>query len=201
MTAGAAADVARDTDWLLRPAAKLAPLESSRAAEEVKDIATAAADEGHSRLARLLTKKGPLQDFLAAVFDLSPFLRDLARRRPEMLDALLDAGVEQQLDAILAGIGRLAAAEEASESRLMMELRRLKTEAHFTIALADLAGEADTAATVRRLSRLAGACVRAAVDFLLLDAHRQGKLKLPDPAPARAGIRLDPARHGQARRP
>jgi glutamate-ammonia-ligase adenylyltransferase len=182
MTAGAAADVARDTDWLLRPAAKLAPLESSRAAEEVKDIATAAADEGHSRLARLLTKKGPLQDFLAAVFDLSPFLRDLARRRPEMLDALLDAGVEQQLDAILAGIGRLAAAEEASESRLMMELRRLKTEAHFTIALADLAGEADTAATVRRLSRLAGACVRAAVDFLLLDAHRQGKLKLPDPA-------------------
>ena len=52
------------------------------------------------------------------------------------------------------------------EAGLMMDLRILKTEAHFIIALADLAEEADTAATVRRLSELADACVGAAVDFL-----------------------------------
>ena len=44
-----------------------------------------------------------------------------------------------------------------------------------------MAGEADAATTVERLSVLADACVNAAIDFLLLDAHRQGKLKLPDP--------------------
>ena len=62
----------------------------------------------------------------------------------------------------------------------MTALRRLKVEAHFLIALADLAGEADAARTVERLSDLADACVNAAIDFLLLDAHRQGKLKLAD---------------------
>ncbi|TIS11232.1 MAG: hypothetical protein E5X07_41080, partial [Mesorhizobium sp.] len=79
-----------------------------------------------------------------------------------------------------------ARADNVSESSLMMELRQFKAEAHFLIALADLSGEAETALTVRRLSDLADACTRAAVDFLLLDAHGQGKLKLPHPEdPAR----------------
>ena len=73
----------------------------------------------------------------------------------------------------------------------MAALRTLKLEAHFLIALADLGGEAEPETTVRRLSDLADACVGAAVDFLLRDAHAQGKLKLPDPdmpgARARAG--------------
>jgi len=72
-------------------------------------------------------------------------------------------------------------AEDTSESGLMAALRKLKLEAHFLIALADLSGEADTATTVGRSSDLADACVDAAIDFLLLDAHRQQKLKLPDP--------------------
>ena len=63
----------------------------------------------------------------------------------------------------------------------MMALRRLKLEAHFLIALADLAGEARYGNDGRRLSDLADACTGAAVDFLLRDAHDQGKLKLPDP--------------------
>ena len=180
MTADAAADVARDADWLSRPAAKLVPLDPERAKRELAEIASAAAADGLSRLAGLLGKKGATDDFLAAVFDLSPFLRDLARRRPQMLGALLDSGVNERLDALSIEIGNLATDPEASEARMMMDLRRLKTEAHFVIALADLAVEADTAATVRRLSRLADSCVRAAADFLLLDANRQGKLKLPD---------------------
>jgi glutamate-ammonia-ligase adenylyltransferase len=180
MMARAATNVATEADWLLKPATRLVPLDPTRASEELDEVATAAAGEGLRRLSGLLSKKGPCRDFLATAFDLSPFLRDLARRRPEMLDALLDVSVDDRLDVILAEIDRLAASEDISESRLMMDLRRLKTEAHFLIALADLAGEADTAATVRRLSRLADACVRAATEFLLLDADRQGKLKLPD---------------------
>ncbi len=168
------------TDWLLKPAVGLAPLDEGRASHELAEIATAAREEGLARLAKFLAGKGESQDFLVAVFDLSPFLRDTARRRPRILDALFDQPVEARLKAIAAAIDKAPLAEAVSESSLMMELRQCKAEAHFLIALADLAGEAETSLTVRRLSDLADACTRAAVDFLLRDAHGQGKLKLPD---------------------
>ncbi|MFD2058125.1 bifunctional [glutamine synthetase] adenylyltransferase/[glutamine synthetase]-adenylyl-L-tyrosine phosphorylase [Mesorhizobium calcicola] len=168
------------TDWLLKPVARLAALDENRARQKLTEIASAAREEGLARLAKFLAGKGPGQDFMAAVFDLSPFLRDTARRRPQILDGLFDQTVEARLKAIGAGIDQAHLAEAVSEANLMMELRQWKAEAHFLIALADLAGEAETVLTVRRLSNLADACTRAAVDFLLRDAHGQGKLKLPD---------------------
>lgn len=157
------------------------PLDQASAQAELAEIAEEAREYGLERLARYLTEDGNTQRFLAAAFDLSDFLRDGARRRPEMLDGLFDRSVEERLSALLEDISASSRAEDVSESGLMKTLRLLKHEAHFLIALADLAGEADTATTVGRLSDLADACVRAAVDFLLLDAHRQGKLKLADP--------------------
>ncbi|MCV3210432.1 bifunctional [glutamine synthetase] adenylyltransferase/[glutamine synthetase]-adenylyl-L-tyrosine phosphorylase [Mesorhizobium sp. YC-39] len=168
-------------NWLLQPAAKLVPLGPGRARRELSEIASAAQGEGLARLAKFLAGKGAAQDLLAAIFDLSPFLRDTVRRRPEILDTLFDETVEARLASIGVAIDKAARAQAVSESSLMMELRQWKTEAHVLIALADLAGEAETAVTVRRLSDLADACTRAAVDFLLRDAHEQGKLKLPDP--------------------
>lgn len=170
-----------ETEWHLQLAAQLAPLDKSRARRELSELAAEAEDENLPRLAKFLAGKGAAQDFLAAVFDLSPFLRDVARRRPQILDALFDASVEARLTGISDAIGKAAFAETVSESSLMMELRQWKSEAHFLIALADLSGEAETALTVRRLSDLADACSRAAVNFLLREAHSQGKLKLPDP--------------------
>jgi len=167
--------------WLLKPVVKLAPLDAGHAAHELAEVASAAAEEGRARLGKLLTAKGNARDFLGSVFDLSPFLRGLARRRPQMLDALFEQTVEERLATIVAGIAGCGVAEDMSEASLMAALRERKTEAHFLIALADLAGEADTQLTVRRLSGLADACVRAASDFLLRDAHRQGKLDLADP--------------------
>ncbi|MFA6156035.1 bifunctional [glutamine synthetase] adenylyltransferase/[glutamine synthetase]-adenylyl-L-tyrosine phosphorylase [Mesorhizobium sp.] len=169
-----------DTHWLLKPTASLAPLDENRARLELAEIAAAAREEGLPRLAEFLAGNGAAQDFLAAVFDLSPFLRDTARRRPRILDGLFDMTVEARLKAIGTEIDQVHLTEAISESGLMMELRQWKAEAHLLIALADLAGEAETKLTVRRLSDLAEACTRAAVDFLLRDAHGQGKLKLPD---------------------
>ncbi|UVK44515.1 bifunctional [glutamine synthetase] adenylyltransferase/[glutamine synthetase]-adenylyl-L-tyrosine phosphorylase [Mesorhizobium sp. AR07] len=169
------------TDWLLKPAAILAPLDEDRARQELAEIASAARQEGLPRLAKFLAGKGAAQSLLSAVFDLSPFLRNTARRRPRILDGLFDQTVEDRLKAIGAAIDRAHLAEALSEAGLMMDLRQWKAEAHLLIALADLAGEAETALTVRRLSDLAEACTRAAVDFLLRDADSQGKLKLPDP--------------------
>ncbi|RWQ52640.1 MAG: bifunctional [glutamine synthetase] adenylyltransferase/[glutamine synthetase]-adenylyl-L-tyrosine phosphorylase [Mesorhizobium sp.] len=164
----------------MKPAAKLVPLDQNRARRELSEIASAAQEEELAGVAKFLAGEGAVQEFLAAVFDLSPFLRDTVRRRPQILDALFDETVEARLASIGAAIDKAARAEAISENGLMMELRQWKAEAHVLIALADLAGEAETAITVRRLSDLADACTRAAVDFLLRDAHRQGKLKLPD---------------------
>lgn len=99
-----------------------------------------------------------------------------------MLERVLEAEVDTHLDLLLRAIEAAGLTEGMTEAALMKELRLLKGEAHVLIALADLAGHADTALTVTRLSRLAQACVGAAVSFLLRDAHRGGKLRLPDPA-------------------
>ena len=181
MTKAGAAPKTERSGLLLKPQVKLLPLDPDAAEVELAEVASAAEDDGLTRLAGYLSAEGKGQDFLGAVFDLSDFLRDCARRQPAMLDALFGQTVEQRLDALLGEIAASPRAEDVSEASLMMALRRLKLEAHFLIALADLAGEADAAATVERLSSLADACVNAAIDFLLLDAHRQGKLKLPDP--------------------
>jgi len=158
----------------------ISPLDTQSAMAELGEVADAARQAGLARLSAYLSATGAVQDFLGAAFDLSDFLRDCARKRPEMLDRLLDQTVEQRLAALLAEIAASPRGEDQTEIALMAALRRLKLEAHFLIALADLSGEADAALTVARLSALADACVNAAIDFLLLDANRQGKLRLPD---------------------
>ena len=171
----------KDGGWFEKPVPALVPLDDGCAGRELAEIASNAGDEGFPRLARILSGKSELASFVGAVLDLSPFMRDCARRRPEILDALFDEPIEARLLGIQAEIGGLAFDDEVSERSLMTALRRLKLEAHFLIALSDLAGEVETAVTVHRLSDLAQTCTQAAVNFLLREAHSQGKLKLPDP--------------------
>jgi [glutamine synthetase] adenylyltransferase / [glutamine synthetase]-adenylyl-L-tyrosine phosphorylase len=167
--------------WFGAPLRDLAPLDDEHARAELETLAEIAAEQGCARLAALLAGAGPLKAFLGTIFDLSPYLRDCARLAPQSLEALFDAGIDARLSHLNRAIAAAAFAEDASEASVMRALRRLKREAHFLIALGNLAGEADAETTVRRLSLLAEACVRAAVDFLLHDAHRQGKLRLPNP--------------------
>ncbi|GLS32941.1 glutamate-ammonia-ligase adenylyltransferase [Mesorhizobium albiziae] len=167
--------------WFGATLRELAPLDADEARRELSDMAEVATENGLTRLAGLLAGKSAAADFLGAVFNLSPFMRDCARRQPEMLDRLFDVALEDRLQQVRAAIGQCASAADVSEASLMKDLRILKTEAHFLIALSELSGEATTEMTVGRLADLADACVGAAVDFLLGDAHSQGKLKLPDP--------------------
>ncbi len=160
---------------------RLSPLDAAEARREVRDLAGLAKERGLPRLAALLSGRDAEAAFLSAVFDLSDFMRDCARRRPEILDQLFDVGIADRLAAIATSARALPFAEGITEKALMTELRRLKLEAHFLIALDDLAGTAGPDTSVRRLSALADACTNAAIDFLLRDAHDGGKLKLPDP--------------------
>ncbi len=157
------------------------PTDATEALREAQNLAEEAVEAGVPRLAGFLTDESSQRDFIAAVLQLSDFMRDTARRAPAILDRLFDQGPEERLKAILLEIGSLALSEETTEASLMETLRRLKAEAHFLIALVDLAGGWDTATTVQQMSLLAEACTAAAIDFLLLDANRQGKLNLPDP--------------------
>lgn len=170
------------TAWFGSPVRVLRPLDSARAREELNNLASLAAERNCTRLAALLAGKSALADFLGAVFDLSPYLRDCARNMPESLERLFEEPLGVRLFSLQEAICAVAFEPDASETSVMKALRRLKREAHFLIALGDLSGEADVEKTVQRLSLLGESCVKAAVDFLLLDAHRQGKLQLPDPA-------------------
>jgi glutamate-ammonia-ligase adenylyltransferase len=175
------------TAWFGQPAAILHGLSEEGTALARETLAEAAAEGETPKLAAMLEAGAPLADFLAAAFDLSPFLRDAARRSPHWLEALFEMPLGDRLEAILAEIAQSAEKADGSEAAIMRLLRDLKGEAHFLIALGSLAGEADAARTVARLSRLADAAIGAAISFLLLDAHASGKLVLPDTADPERG--------------
>src|SRR5690349_10935727 len=107
-----------ETDFRLSPTLALRPLDAKHARRELSEIADAAEEDELSRLAGFVAGEGPLQDLLAAIFDLSPFLRDVARRRPAILETLFDETVEARLAAISAAIGGAAQAEDVSETGL-----------------------------------------------------------------------------------
>ncbi|TIT86091.1 MAG: bifunctional [glutamine synthetase] adenylyltransferase/[glutamine synthetase]-adenylyl-L-tyrosine phosphorylase, partial [Mesorhizobium sp.] len=100
-----------ETGWQLRPTLALRPLDGDHVRRELSEVADAAEEDGLARLAAFLAGKGPLQDLLAAIFDLSPFLRDMARRRPAILDVLFDQTIEARLSDIGEAIDLAARAE------------------------------------------------------------------------------------------
>jgi glutamate-ammonia-ligase adenylyltransferase len=168
--------------WFAGSPRPLTPLDPADARNALAEFGELTEENGLARLSELCASGSGDAAFLGSVFDLSEFMRDSARRQPEALERLFDTSVAKRLAEIEAAIAELPHGDDATESGLMKNLRLLKGEAHFLIALDDLAGEADVSETVARLSRLADASVKAAIDFLLRDAHEQGKLKLPDPA-------------------
>ncbi|RST87243.1 bifunctional [glutamine synthetase] adenylyltransferase/[glutamine synthetase]-adenylyl-L-tyrosine phosphorylase [Aquibium carbonis] len=167
-------------DWFGTSPRRLEPIDPERAAAELQDVLSSAGEAGCHRLAGLAQARPEIAAFLAGAMSLSSYVRDTLRRRPQMLEPLFDVGWETRVDAITDEVRAAWSVDGVTEKSLMAELRRLKTEAHVLIALADLAGVAEAATSVRLLSALADAAVGAAIDFLLREAHDQGKLNLPD---------------------
>ncbi|APH71537.1 bifunctional [glutamine synthetase] adenylyltransferase/[glutamine synthetase]-adenylyl-L-tyrosine phosphorylase [Aquibium oceanicum] len=167
--------------WFGAEMPNLSTLDPGQAREELDEIAEAAGECDATRLADLARGEGKLAGFLGAAATLSTYLRDAMRRDPMMLERLFDEPWDARVEAIISDIGALGRGDEMTEKSLMADLRRRKTEAHALIALADLAGASDTGRTIGLLSRLADACVRAAIRYLLREAHERGKIVLPDP--------------------
>jgi glutamate-ammonia-ligase adenylyltransferase len=132
-------------------------------------------------LARLFDEHPTLAALIAGIAEGSPDLWDRARASPGRLLGLLEAEPERRFDAILSDArGAIAATRDQAE--VMRLLRRMKSGAALLIALADIGGVWPILDVIARQTTLADAAVGAAVDWLLADAQRRGRLASADPA-------------------
>ncbi|MBK0020576.1 bifunctional [glutamine synthetase] adenylyltransferase/[glutamine synthetase]-adenylyl-L-tyrosine phosphorylase [Brucella pseudogrignonensis] len=159
----------------------LTPLDSGRAKSFFADLIQRSKEENLSDVDALLHQP-KAEAFLAAVLDLSPFIREALTRHSGILQRLIAKTPETALSDIMGEISASGTEEGASETSLMSDLRRLKREAHVLIALCDLGQVFNTETTTGWLTDLAEACTGAAIRFLLRDADRAGKIKLVDQA-------------------
>jgi len=154
------------------------PVADAAAADAVRaDLASAARSAGAADLADALAQPGTQSDFLGAVLSQAPFLRDLAMLDPLRLAAIL----ADEPDARVAGLVAAAGERQADEAALMRQLRRLKQDIALTVGLADLGGAWDVDRVTQALSDFADAAISAAVNHLLREADRTGKLRLANP--------------------
>lgn len=154
------------------PAADADAAEAARA-----DLEAAARSAGADALVGALSQPGTLPAFLGAVLSQAPFLRDLAVLDPLRLQAILADQPEHRV----AGLVAAASEMQADEAALMRHLRRLKQDLALTVGLADLGGAWDVDTVTAALTDFADAAIAAAVDHLLRESDRTGKLKLADP--------------------
>ena len=113
--------------------------------------------------------KRPLID---AVFGGSPFLRDLILRDSDFAGRILVTDPDSMLAELIDGL----AAEVADEPEMRRLLRKTRGRAALTIALADLGGVWSLDQVTDALTRFAEAMLNAAVEWLLSDQRRAGKL-------------------------
>ena len=131
-------------------------------------------------LHRLLDASPKLGNLLAGLAESSPYLWGLASEKPARLLAILESDPARYLEKLLAKTGRVVA-DADNETGAMRLLRRMKSEAALLIALADIGGVWPVMRTTKALTALADSAVAAAVNFLLADAVRRGKLTPADP--------------------
>jgi [glutamine synthetase] adenylyltransferase / [glutamine synthetase]-adenylyl-L-tyrosine phosphorylase len=134
-------------------------------------------------LARLMAAHPRLGALIAGLADGSPYLWELIRVEPARLVGLLESEPARRFDEVVAGAKRAVAAAR-DQAEVMRLLRRMKAEGALLIALADIGGAWPLAEVLERQTALADAAVAAAVDYLLADARRSGKLRVSSDEPA-----------------
>eukprot|EP01035_Chromulina_nebulosa_P040254 gene40254-54436_t len=137
-----------------------------------------AAGRAHERLSASVAEGGlgatldAVWPALAPVFAASPYLFGLARRWPDMLDAILADAPDARLEDIAARTIALTGGADDMRS----PLRKLKAELHLLTALADLGGVWDLDQVTGALSRFADVASRAALSGVAEDLRRRSKL-------------------------
>ncbi len=142
------------------------------------DLLQAAADQ--PELSEFLQVESPGRQLLLAALALSPYLSDIAMRRPDCVWRALTSEPQGLLTEIIGDTRDAWHDTVGREPEFMQRLRRHKSDVAFSLALYDLARLFPTRRITEWLSAFAEAALSAAVDHLLLNAHDAGKITLPD---------------------
>ena len=146
------------------------PEAAARARTDFLDDVTAAAELADSEAEALLT----------GVCSASPFLARLMSRDKARLTKLLSQGVDQSFDQVRQRTARAALAPD--RDTLKKELRLAKQEAALLIALCDLGKVWGVDEVIGALSEFADLAAGAALDALLREHARAGRVSFSDDA-------------------
>lgn len=133
------------------------------------------ADEAtRAAYAAVAAQANDLDGFLAATFDGSPFLFDLACRDPARLVRLLGAAPHAALSTLLLKL--TTEVDAADDASLMRALRLMKQEAALLISLCDIGGIWDPMQVTEALTRTAETAMQVALRALLLREAERGRI-------------------------
>jgi glutamate-ammonia-ligase adenylyltransferase len=149
------------------------------AIERLGELA-AQSNGGASKLHALASDSAAPGSLLRGIFAASPFLTELMLRDPDHALSCLEAAPEPSLERLCADLCSAAAAAP-DEPAVKKAIRQARARAALLVALADLGGAWDIDRATAALTRFADGAVAAAVDWLLLDAHRSSRIVLPNP--------------------
>ena len=130
----------------------------------------------------LVVDHAPVRRLLAGIADHSSFLWSLAQRDPERLERILSSDPDADFTLLLTETRETCVAA-ISEPSVRKTLRRARAHVALLVALADLGGVWPLGRVTEALSAAAETFVACALDFLLRDAARKGRLNADaDPA-------------------
>ncbi|CAN5212095.1 bifunctional [glutamine synthetase] adenylyltransferase/[glutamine synthetase]-adenylyl-L-tyrosine phosphorylase [soil metagenome] len=151
-----------------------APWDTGAAERAVRDLQQA----GDPQAVAIL-ESPRARPLLEAVFGASPFLRDMILRDPAAAASILNADPEHALTRFCERLAEDARAAK-TEDGIKRVLRRARGQAALLIALADLSGVWNVDRVTGALTRFAESVLQAAVNWLLCDGARSGRVVVAD---------------------
>jgi glutamate-ammonia-ligase adenylyltransferase len=130
---------------------------------------------GRTGFLTLLAENPETMRLLITLFAESQFLTDLFLNRPELIDTLIRVDLTRVEKSRKEMLGELRAAlgEHDDLEAKLNALRRYKTEEFIRIGLHDLGGALELVRVLAQLSKLADACLQAAVDLTLAELEQK----------------------------
>jgi glutamate-ammonia-ligase adenylyltransferase len=156
---------------------------TARVQEWLSEIAT---EPSGSALQHLSGDYPGVHKLIVDVAEGSPFLWDLLRASADRAAAFLQQSPEHSFDRILSR-AQQETLQARDDATVMQALRRMKTDAAFLLGLCDIGGVWPIMHLLELQTSLADTAVRLAVEYLLGDAQRRGKLSTGDQTDSRAG--------------
>ncbi len=170
-----------DNCILNTPSIEIISRNPDRARELYNDWASLCEDADGSTKFFINENHSDVQNFLSAVFELSPYLHSLSKQFPAVVCECHTNGFQKCFDDALEELDTESHVT-GNEAELMSSLRRAKKQAALISGLADLGGWWSAARVSQAISKLADTAVELTVNHLIHHAIQSGKLQEIDSA-------------------